>query len=436
MDTIRFDRHPATIGVGDGIGMAWRYLLATWELWAAPVVALAIVGGLLSGYASNTATTLAVNEASGPEALAQLQSMIVPFFGVTTLLTIASVVVGWFYAAIAIHGLRGRPITGDWVLGAGLRSLAGSILLAVAWIGVSVVFAILAVVTGGLLLIALIGLVPAAIYVTIRLFFWTLAIFDGAGITESFRVSWDLSAGAVLRMLGWGVVFVVLSILTSIGVRILTFPLGGVPAIAAFASQLVSGTIGVFTLFGTAILYESQRWAKMPPAYGQPVAAAPTPPWATPGAPGGYPPNSSYPGAGYPGGPSYPPTPADPYAPPPAPGPYGQPEVGSPPAAPSPYGEPGVGATPAAPGNPGTAPLVPWGPVPPPPSWTPTPPPGWVSAPPTTAPGPAPYQPASGDLFAPPMTAAAPESAAPEPGAAPTPQADESPTEPYDPPPG
>ena len=426
MDTIRFDRHPATVGVGDGLGMAWRYLLATWELWAAPVVAIAIVSGLLNSYATSTATNLAVTPTSSAQALEQVRSMIVPFFGVTMLLTIASVVVGWFYAAIAIHGLRGRPITGDWVLGAGLRSFAGSILMAVAWIGAWIVFALLAVITQGILLIALIGLIPAAIYVMIRLFFWTLAIFDGAGITESFRVSWDLSQGAVLRMLGWGITFVVISILVSIGVRIVTFPLGGVPAIAAFVSQIFTGTIGVFTLFGTAILYESQRWAKMPPAYGQPVAPAPTPPWATPGAPtqGGYPP-SAYPPSPYPPASSYPPAPADPYAPPPAPGGYGQ---------------PGVSGPPPAPGDPGTPPaLVPWGPVPPPTTWSPTPPPGWVSAPPTTAPPPAaapspapsPYQPAPGDVFAPPSTPGTTES--PEtPAASP----DESPTEPYTPPPG
>jgi len=433
MDTIRFDRHPATITLGDGISMAARYLMATWQWWAIPVVALAIVGGLLSGFATNAALNTNFRYLTRSDQVTELTGLIVPAFGVSILLTIASVVVGWFYTALAVHGLRGRPITTEWVVGAGLRSLAGSILLAIAWIGAWVAFAILAIITQGILLIALIGLIPAAMYVGIRIFFWTLAIFDGAGITDSFRVSWDLSAGAVLRMLGWGIAFVLLSIVISIGVRLVTLPLSGAPAIEAFVNQLVSGAISVFTLFGTAILYESQRWAKMPPAYGQPVAAAPTPPWATPGtaAPGGYPSNSGYASApGYPmsGDPSaaaYPasagsaPAPADPNAPPPAPSTYGQP--------------------PAASAVPGTAqPLVPWGPVPPPPAWTPTPPPGWVAAPtstaPQSAPAPAPgYQPRADDPFAPPASAQASATSNPD-ETAPA-STDQSPTEPYTPPP-
>jgi hypothetical protein len=284
-------------------------------------------------------------------------------------------------------------------------------------------------ITQVILLIALIGLVPAAIYVVIRIFFWTLAIFDGAGITDSFRISWRLSEGAVLRMLGWGIGFVLLEFVIGIGVRLVTLPLAGVPAIAAFVSQLASGALSVFALFGTAILYESQRWTTMPPAYGQPVAAAPTPPWAMPGAPGpgGYPPSAGYPMSGYPSSPSYPastaypPAVADPNAPPPAPSMFGQ-----------------ATAAPTAPGSP--QPLVPWGPVPQQPAWTPTPPAGWVAAPPTTAPASASapasssaYQPLGGNPFAPPASAGA--SAPSNPAETPPAPTDESPTEPYTPPP-
>jgi hypothetical protein len=430
MNTIRFDRHPATITLGDGISMASRYLTATWEWWAIPVVALAIVGGLLNGLATN-ANNIVIRDVPSSSDLNGLNGFIGGFLGLGAVLTVAGVVVGWFYAALAIHGLRGRPITVDWVVGAGLRSLAGSILLAAISIGAFVAFAILAVITQGILLIALVGLVPAAIYVVIRFFFWTLAIFDGAGITDSFRVSWSLSEGAVLRMLGWGIAFVLLEFIIGIGVRVVTLPLAGVPAIATFVSQLANGALSVFTLFGTAILYESQRWTRMPPAYGQPVAAAPTPPWAMPGAPapGGYPPSAGYPMSGYPSSPSYPAgtgypaAPVDPNAPPPAPSMYGQ-------------------ATPATTASGSPQPLVPWGPVPPQTAWTPTPPPGWVAAPPTTAPASASasasasssaYQPLAGNPFAPPASAEATAPSSPtETPPAPT---DESPTEPYAPPP-
>lgn len=432
MNTIRFDRHPATITLGDGISMAARYLTATWEWWAIPVVGLAIVGGLLNGVATNAALDANFRYLTRSEQVSQLSSLIGPVFGGGLLLTVAGVVIGWFYTALAIHGLRGRPITVDWVVSAGLRSLAGSILLAVAGIGAWVAFALLAIITGGILFIALIGLIPAAIYLGIRIFFWTLAIFDGAGITDSFRVSWRLSEGAVLRMLGWGIAFVLLELVIAIGVRIVTLPLAGVPAIAAFVSQLASGALSVFTLFGTAILYESQRWTTMPPAYGQPAAAAPTPPWAVPGAPGpgGYPSSPGYPVSGYPSAISYPATPSspaapvDPYAPPPPPSSYGQP-----------------GQPPAGQGTPGTPPLVPWGPVPPKPAWTPTPPAGWVAAPPSTAPvhpstqpaQPSAYEPLAGNPFAPPRPAEAPSSADTPPATAPP--IDDAPTEPYTPPP-
>jgi hypothetical protein len=458
MDTFEFSSHPAWVTVGDGMGLAATYLRKTWEWWIVPVVGFAIVGGLLTGFLTNTALDTNFRDLTTSEQWSQITGLIAPAFGLGAILTILGVIATWFYAALAIHGLRGRPVTTDWVLSAGLKSLVGSILVGVVAIGLWVAFAILAVVTQGFALIALVGIIPGAMYVGIRLYFWTLAIFDGAGITESFRVSWELSRGAVLRMLGWGLAFAALQFAINIGVGIVRFPFSGLPSISAFISELVSGVFSVYTLYGAAVLYESQRWRNAPPAAAQPQAPGYGNP---PGPMGGYPtptPHPGYPPMAYPGGaysqpwgvpstapvaPAYPapasPAPASPSSTDPAPASPPAPPSSAPP--PPPGGEvrradPFRPPAPLAPSAPpasssasGAPPLVPWAPVQQP-TWSPPPGTGWVPAPQSSwAATPPPAAPAPPDAAPMPSSPEAPSAPAAEP------TADDTPTEPYAPPP-
>ncbi len=466
MDTIRFDRHPATVTLGNGENMAARYLVATWALWIGPVVALAIASVVVSALAANTAFYSGFDSGfrylPRSEQFREVADFVVPFLGAGLVLAVTGLVISWYYTAIAIRGLRGRPITAAWVLGAGLRSLAGSILIGLVGLACWAAFAVLVLVTGGIALLGLLVLIPAAVYVAIRLFFWNLAVFDGAGILEAFRASWEFSTGAVLRMLGWGIAFALVQLVVSVAAGMAQLPFFAVPAVGVFLNSLITGIYAVFMLFGGAVLYESQRWIKMPPANGQPGYGYPGYPSGGYPAPGGYPGYGAYPGylapgayPAYPGQPAYPAAPGHPPQGTPAyptqsayPGQSAYPpsaaDSSAPPAAPStppstaaPPPAPGaIQPVPAAPGTP--PPLVPWGPVPQQPawspgpsSWQPAPSAGWTPAPQTgwspVTPSPTPPAPT------PPPDAGSSTSAPPPADAASTP--DESPTEPSTPPP-
>ena len=283
--TIRFERHPATVSVGDGLSMAASYWAASWELWIVPVVAVAIVNGMIAalvgamGVDATRIDTVAGTWTYGLDARATL-----PALSVTGLVgAIVSLVAGWYLAAIAISGLRGRPITAEWVLGAGLRAFLAELLLGVVALMLGVLFVLLVVLTGGLMLISLVIVIPAVIYLAIRIVFWTLAIFDGAGIMGGFDVAWTLSRGAVLRLFGWGLLVALIGFGLSLFSDVVALASNGVPAIGTAIGAGVTMAFSMFSTITMAVLYESQRWRTMPPpAPERPVEtvnpSAPPPP--------------------------------------------------------------------------------------------------------------------------------------------------------------
>jgi hypothetical protein len=316
--TIRFARHPATVSVGDGLSMAASYWAATWELWIIPVVAVAIVNGMVTALVGTMGLDATrFDTVTGTRTYAAQALAAVPALSVAGLVgALVSLVAGWYLAAIAISGLRGRPITAGWVLGAGLRALLAELLIAAVALLLGILFVLLTVLTGGLMLISLVVLVPTAVYVAIRLVFWTLAIFDGAGIVQGFDIAWKLSRGAVRRLFGWGLLVALLGLGLSLITDVVTLASAGVPAIG---TAIAAGEAMAFSMFSTimmAVLYESQRWRSgPPPALDRPVTPAapidpyapppppvgpyaPPPPPAAPSDPWSAPPPSSRPGGG------------------------------------------------------------------------------------------------------------------------------------------
>ena len=271
MPTIQFNRHPATVSLDDAVSMAVYFARESWQLWILPVAAIVLVNVLAALVFGNTALnsspfqlrpgtnpyaplTLTPAEIAGPLAV-----------GLVTL------VAGWFVTAISVAGLRGRPITSGWVIGAGLRSIGAALLIILVATLVIAVFAALVAISP-IFLLSLLLLVPAAFYAAIRLLFWGIAIFDGAGVLNGLRATWHLTRNSLLRLLGWGLGVTAIGF----GVGLISFPvslitlLAGVPAVGTLVSSVLSGLLTVFGANMLAILYESQRWRYAAPV--MPVA--------------------------------------------------------------------------------------------------------------------------------------------------------------------
>jgi hypothetical protein len=396
----RFSAHPATITVTAGIQDAFSYLGLTWKKWL-PVVAI-VAGASVLMYAAAGRVSTGDLYVTDPETgrLVVNQSAFGRYIGATLVvglgLGLLSLIAGWAFNAVAISGLRNRPVTVYAVLGRGLLALAAQIILAVAFIVtfivavfvIAILAAVAAPLAGLLVLAAIFGGVPAFLYVTIRLTFVSLAIFDGFGPIEAFGESWRLSQGSVLRLFGWGLMAIVIGIAFLIlsGVVAAPFTAAGADPLGSGLSAAVTSTYACFTIFFMAVLYESQR-ARMDPnlygpvpmpfygGWGYPAPPPVIPGWTDPNQPSaayGYPPRSPNvnvwepgpppPGYGYPQQPPAGPPPGYgqptgwvvPNQPldfrypsaPPQPGYRYQPQAGGPP--PQPWGPPPSGATPPA----------------------------------------------------------------------------------------
>lgn len=323
-----FDRHPAYITIGDGIGTAGRFLGASWMKWL-PVVLVATVAELAvsSLFANDLQSWYYVDQYTGRIVWSQdVGSKIGPFVAASAGLGLISLIAGWMFTAIAIAGLRNRPLSISWIVGRGLWTLWSSFLLGIAAfcavVAVVIVLAVVAIATGPLVVSAGLAAFVVAIWVVIRLIFIPLAIFDGRGPIEGIFESWRLSERSVLRLLGWGLI-----------VGLITFGMGIVASIASApfsqsrstlpAQAISSVTTQIatcFQLFLMAVLYESQRARRdltLAAQQAGPYPPSPYPPgWypAGPYAPGPYPPGQGYSVGPYPAAP-YPPHPY-------APGPY------------------------------------------------------------------------------------------------------------------
>ncbi len=412
-----FRAHPAMITVTEGIQDGFRYLWNWWRLWL-PLIAVVWLVGLVvyaivdsivvntdfrSLYYTDPFTNRLVFE---PDAANRFWSLLLAFLAVGLLQEVLSLVASWVFYATAISGLRNRPVTIEGVIGRGLLSLVSGVLIGVA-IVVAFVVAVVAVIAvlvaspplGGLLLLVLIfGGVPVLIYLEIRLFLTSMAVFDGFGPIEGIRESWRLSDGSVLRMFGWGLMTGLIVIALGIVASIVALPfvIRAHPVGEALALAIGTTASGL-AIFITAVLYESQRARMDPSLYGPPPVptyawGSPYGPGTNPGGPypggpqaGGWGPSApgQYPGGPYAGGPyAGGPYAGGPYAGGPYPGGWGQsgpaPSVSGPypggpypggpgqyPGAPNPWGAPAPGPYAAGPYAPPTGPypLPPAGPA-------------------------------------------------------------------------
>ena len=279
MAMMRFPRHPAAVGVGDGLSMALTYAAATWTTWIWAVLVMAIASGAGNAAGGSFGNGFRFTD---PSRIGSASGLLAPSAGsvaVQLLVTIITTVVGWIFPALAIAGLRGRPLTAEWVVGSGLRTLGAGILAGIVALVALIPLGILVLIAPPLgILVVLLG-IPVLAYIGIRLAFWQLAIYDGAGIIAGFAASWQMTRGGVLRMLGWGFVAVCISLAVGLGVFILSIPLAVVaPAIGAALSTGFGAVAGVFTSFLLAVLYESQRWRTMPMAPVPPAVPDAGPP--------------------------------------------------------------------------------------------------------------------------------------------------------------
>ena len=277
--TIRFNYHPAYIRLSDGLSVALRYWRASWTLWILPVVAIVVVNGLAAvvfGSTTFDARSLGMGGAFGR---AYTMPTLTPALIAGPLATmLVSLVAGWYITAVAVAGLRGRAITVPWVVSAGLGTMAAALLGVVAMLGVVAVCVIAAAISPLLLIVGLFMAVPASIYVSLRVTFWTIAIFDGHGVIEGLRFSWLITQGSVLRLLGWGLVAAAISLglMLVAAMAALVLAQTGSQAPGDVVLSGVTATFQAFTVILMAVLYESQRWRFAPPAVPA-VQASPTP---------------------------------------------------------------------------------------------------------------------------------------------------------------
>ena len=354
----RFSVHPAYVTVTDGVGDAWKFMCASWRKWLPAVVVLAALEfAMYLVYVPEYSTLYHQDPVTGMTVLnADAADEAVPIVLGTLLTGVLSMVAGWIFTATAISGLRNRPMGARQIVARGLLALWATILLGFA-IALAMLLVLLVAVTAPALAILLfLAVVVLAMYVYVRLVFFSLAIFDGFGPLQGLDESWRLSRGSVMRLVGWGLMAVMLSLGLGIVTGIVGAFLdsGGAQPLAQGISTTLTTALSCFTVFFMAVLYESQRarldfslypLQPMPP-YPGPYAFGPYP--AGPYPPGPYPPGP-YPPYPYPPGPyppgAYPPAPysGGPWAPPPyGPVPGWPPTPGVPPAwPPYPTGGPG-----------------------------------------------------------------------------------------------
>jgi hypothetical protein len=382
------------ISVTQGIQDAFRFLGASWRRWLPMVLLISVftlvIYAVIYSYIGSTdfRSLYYVDSYTGkivfePDAQSKLWSLVLPGLAIGLVYLILNVVAGWVFAATAISGLRNRPLTIAGVVERGLWTIVAAIMIAIAALFAIIAWVLVAVIAFPIGVLLVFAAVPVGIYIEIRLIFVSLAIFDGFGPIEGIKEAWRLSNGSVLRMFGWGLMAILITIAFSIAGGLVSAPFTATGA--APVAQAMSGAIGLtascFTVFMMAVLYESQRARMDPNLYG-PVPMPMYPGYGYPQQPPagyGYPgyPQQPPAGYGYPGYPGYPAQPpagpgwANPSAPPPG---YGYPGYPAPqPPAFSYPGQAQPGSGWVVPGAPPSAPIYPSAPQ------------GWV-APPAPAP--------------------------------------------------
>ncbi len=311
MHTIPFTRSAAWVTIGEGLSLGARYWAATWERWVLAVVAVALTDGLATWLLGSTLLDQAtMTQLMLPGANAIDPSALPRLLAGPLAVGVVSLVAGWFLYANAVAGLRGREVTLGWVLGAGLRTLL--MLAGVAFV-LTGFFAVLALL-GPLGLLAMAGALPMLVYLALRLQFWVVGVFDGLGVTAAARSSLEITRRAVLRVAGWWLALVGLSLLIGAFSAATSILFTALPVVPAVVGSLLSTSFQAFSVIVVAILYESQRlrWmglaaapygsqpprAQPPAGWGQPTSPPPSDPDGPPGADGPPPPPPPPPGSG------------------------------------------------------------------------------------------------------------------------------------------
>ncbi len=291
MTAFRFDRSPAYVTIGEGLSLAARYWRDSAERWVLAVAAVALATGLAEWLLGGTVIDQpTMTRALLPGTSGQIDPSELPRLLAGPLAVgLVSLVAGWFFAANAVAGLRNCEVTVPWVLAAGLRAFTAAMLIALTFLSL----VLLAVALGVIGLLLLLALVPVAIYLGIRLQFWTLAIFDGSSIDRGARSSWALTRGAVLRALGWWLALFGIGLLVTAVDVVIRLASAGAPVIGTVITATIDAAFQAFTIAVLAVLYESQRLRNQPPAMPLPQApydpqgplppppppAPPTDPW-------------------------------------------------------------------------------------------------------------------------------------------------------------
>jgi hypothetical protein len=279
LPTIRFTKHPAYVTVTDGVSMAATYWRASWALWILPVAAIVLVNGLAEfvfGNAKLDSTMFSGGTFGRPFTVPKLTPAQIAGPLATGLV---GLVANWFLTAIAVAGLRNRPVTAAWVVVGGLRTIIMSLLAGLAFGLVFAVFIALFVLSP-IFLLALLVAVPVGLYIYLRLAFWNVAVFDDLGVIDAARFSWRITEGSILRLLGWGLVDLVIMLAVSLLAIVPTFILSftGITPVGTMVATGMTEACAAFSLMLLAVLYESQRWRYAPPpaavAAGMPYPAA------------------------------------------------------------------------------------------------------------------------------------------------------------------
>jgi hypothetical protein len=263
MPIIAFTSDPAGVTLGEGLSVAARYWRATVDLWSLPVALVAaatalvtwLVGGLAPAPGSPPPTYV-----PGMDPMTVIGPYLPGFLSSTFVTGTVSMVAGWVYLAIAIAGLRGYRVMPGWIIRRGVRAFAVDILLTLGFGAVFAVLAILSLAGGpGVVLVVMATAFVPAVYLSVRLIFWSLAIFDGADIGQGLGATWLISRGAVARMLGWGFTVASIGLLVNIVATVVTSPLGDGNPVRTGITAAATEAFAAYSMIALAVAYESQR---------------------------------------------------------------------------------------------------------------------------------------------------------------------------------
>ena len=329
-----FRMHPAYTGIGDGLSIAWDFLVRSWTRWLPVVIFVIVTQVIVASYTSSivsnySADWITVDSVTGRvEVSPEFNRMVGELMTAWLAVGLINLAAGWIFTAIAVAGLRGRPLSPGWVVVRGLLSIVSGIVMAfifgIVFLVAVLLMGVVAAASRGAGLAVLLFLVEiiAAVAVGVRFIFIGLAVFDGHGPIGAISESWNISRRSLLRLIGWGLMGILATIAFAVVGGIVSAPFRSAsPALASGVSAAVTSTGSCYLLFLLAVLYESQRMRRdimagtaaapvgpygVYPPTGSPYSGGPAPTgWGQPNTPYSATPNQ---GLGYPPQPGYPPT--------------------------------------------------------------------------------------------------------------------------------